>query len=33
MRRLWQIVRGEERRGRKLRGLLDLLRPYRGRTA
>jgi ABC-type multidrug transport system fused ATPase/permease subunit len=33
VRRLWQIVRGEERRGRKLRGLIDLLRPYRGRTA
>jgi ATP-binding cassette subfamily B protein len=33
VRRLWQIVRGEERRGRKLRGLIELLRPYRGRTA
>ena len=32
VRRLWQIVRGEDRRGRKLRGLLELLRPYRGRT-
>ncbi|MEA2444005.1 MAG: ATP-binding cassette, subfamily bacterial [Thermoleophilales bacterium] len=31
--RWWQILRGEERRGRKLRGLLELLRPYRGRTA
>jgi ABC-type multidrug transport system fused ATPase/permease subunit len=30
---LWRIVRGEDRRGRKLRGLLELLRPYRGRTA
>ncbi|MEA2440550.1 MAG: ATP-binding cassette, subfamily bacterial [Thermoleophilaceae bacterium] len=33
MRRLWRIVRGEDRRGRKLRGLVELLRPYRGRTA
>jgi ABC-type multidrug transport system fused ATPase/permease subunit len=33
VRRLWRIVRGEDRRGRKLRGLIDLLRPYRGRTA
>ncbi|MEA2468617.1 MAG: ATP-binding cassette, subfamily bacterial, partial [Thermoleophilaceae bacterium] len=33
MRWLWRIIRGEERRGRKLRGLLELLRPYRGRTA
>jgi ATP-binding cassette subfamily B protein len=32
VRRLWRIVRGEERRGRKLRGLLELLRPYRTRT-
>ncbi len=32
-RRVWQILRGEERRGRKLRGLVELLRPYRGRTA
>ncbi len=30
---LWRLVRGEERRGRKLRGLLELLRPYRGRVA
>jgi ATP-binding cassette subfamily B protein len=27
------VLRGEERRARKLRGLLELLRPYRGRTA
>jgi ATP-binding cassette subfamily B protein len=33
VRRLWRIVRGEDRRGRKLRGLVELLRPYRGRTA
>jgi ABC-type multidrug transport system fused ATPase/permease subunit len=33
VRRLWNLIRGEERRGRKLRGLLELLRPYRGRTA
>jgi ATP-binding cassette subfamily B protein len=26
------MLRGEERRGRKLRGLLELLRPYRGRV-
>ncbi|MEA2459722.1 MAG: ATP-binding cassette, subfamily bacterial [Thermoleophilaceae bacterium] len=32
-RRVWQVLRGEERRGRKLRGLIELLRPYRGRTA
>jgi ATP-binding cassette subfamily B protein len=33
VRRLWRVIRGEERRGRKLRGLLELLRPYRARTA
>ena len=33
MRRLWNLIRGEDRRGRKLRGLIELLRPYRGRTA
>jgi ABC-type multidrug transport system fused ATPase/permease subunit len=32
VRRLWTLLRGEERRGRKLRGLLELLRPYRGRV-
>jgi ATP-binding cassette subfamily B protein len=29
----WRLLRGEERRGRKLRGLAGLLRPYRGRVA
>ena len=33
MRRLWQVVRGEEQRGRKLRWMAGLLRPYRGRVA
>ncbi|HET6570912.1 MAG TPA: ABC transporter ATP-binding protein [Solirubrobacterales bacterium] len=33
MRRLWSILRGEERRGRKLRWMASLLRPYRGRVA
>ncbi|MGI8440409.1 MAG: ABC transporter ATP-binding protein [Thermoleophilaceae bacterium] len=28
----WRMLRGEERRGRKLRGLTGLLRPYRGRV-
>ena len=28
----WRVIRGEERRARKLRGLLSLLRPYRGRV-
>jgi len=32
-RRAWGILRGEERRARKLRGLLALLRPYRVRVA
>src|SRR5262245_58053408 len=32
VRRLVRIVRGEERRGRKLRQLLTLLRPYRARV-
>ena len=26
---LWQLIRGEDQRGRKLRWLLNLLRPYR----
>ncbi len=30
---LWRLVRGEERRTRKLRGLIELLAPYRGRVA
>ena len=33
MRTLWRIVRGEDQRGRKLRWMLALLRPYRGRVA
>jgi ATP-binding cassette subfamily B protein len=33
VRRLWRIVRGKERRGRKLGHLVTLLRPYRGRVA
>jgi ABC-type multidrug transport system fused ATPase/permease subunit len=32
MRRLWRIVRGEDQRGRKLRWMAGLLRPYRGRV-
>jgi ABC-type multidrug transport system fused ATPase/permease subunit len=30
--RAWRVVRGEDERARKLRGLLELLRPYRGRV-
>ncbi|HEY5816173.1 MAG TPA: ABC transporter ATP-binding protein [Solirubrobacterales bacterium] len=33
MRRLWRILRGEDQRGRKLRWMAGLLRPYRGRVA
>jgi ATP-binding cassette subfamily B protein len=33
VRTFWQLLRGEDGRGRKLRGLLELLRPYRGRVA
>jgi ABC-type multidrug transport system fused ATPase/permease subunit len=33
VRNLWRIVRGEDQRGRKLRWLVGLLRPYRGRVA
>jgi ABC-type multidrug transport system fused ATPase/permease subunit len=33
MRRLWQIIRGDDQRGRKLRWMIGLLRPYRGRVA
>jgi ATP-binding cassette subfamily B protein len=33
VRRLWRIVRGEDQRGRKLRWMAGLLRPYRGRVA
>jgi ABC-type multidrug transport system fused ATPase/permease subunit len=30
--RLWSIIRGEDQRGRKLRWMAGLLRPYRGRV-
>jgi ATP-binding cassette subfamily B protein len=30
---LWRLVRGEDQRGRKVRWLLGLLRPYRGKVA
>jgi ATP-binding cassette subfamily B protein len=30
---MWLALRGADQRGRKLRGLIELLRPYRGRTA
>jgi ATP-binding cassette subfamily B protein len=30
--RAWRVVRGEDERARKLKGLLELLRPYRGRV-
>ena len=33
MRGLWRIVRGDDQRGRKLRWMAGLLRPYRGRVA
>jgi ABC-type multidrug transport system fused ATPase/permease subunit len=33
VRRLWRIVRGEDQRGRKLRWMVGLLRPYRGGVA
>jgi ATP-binding cassette, subfamily B, bacterial len=33
VRRLWRILRGEDQRGRKLRWMVGLLRPYRGRVA
>src|SRR4029078_8565357 len=29
---LWRLIRGQDQRGRKVRWLLGLLRPYRGRT-
>jgi ABC-type multidrug transport system fused ATPase/permease subunit len=32
VRRVWQTLRGEQRRSRKLRHLVTLLRPYRGRV-
>src|SRR5262249_14405954 len=30
---LWRLIRGEDERGRKLKWLISLLRPYRGRVA
>jgi ATP-binding cassette subfamily B protein len=33
LRELWRIVRGEDQRGRKLRWLIGLLRPYRAKVA
>lgn len=33
LRATWLVLRGEDGRGRKLRGLAQLLRPYRGRVA
>ncbi len=33
MRRLWSTIRGQDQRGRKVRWMLGLLRPYRGRVA
>jgi ABC-type multidrug transport system fused ATPase/permease subunit len=30
---LWRLIRGEDQRGRKVRWLIGLLRPYRGRVA
>jgi ABC-type multidrug transport system fused ATPase/permease subunit len=30
---LWRLVRGEDQRGRKVRWMIGLLRPYRGRMA
>jgi ATP-binding cassette subfamily B protein len=32
IRGFWLLLRGEDQRGRKLRGLLQLLRPYRGKV-
>jgi ATP-binding cassette subfamily B protein len=32
-RALWQLVRGQDQRGRKVRWMIGLLRPYRGRMA
>ncbi|HEX8753997.1 MAG TPA: ABC transporter ATP-binding protein [Solirubrobacterales bacterium] len=32
LRELWRLARGEDQRGRKVRWLLRLLRPYRGRV-
>ncbi len=33
IRSFWLLLRGEDQRARKLRGLLQLLRPYRGKVA
>ncbi len=33
MRELWRSIRGDDQRGRKLRWMAGLLRPYRGRVA
>ncbi len=33
MSRFWRTIRGEDQRGRKLRWMMGLLRPYRGRVA
>ncbi len=33
MRELWRLVRGEDQRARKVRWMIGLLRPYRGRVA
>ena len=33
MRNLWKVIRGEDQRGRKLRWMVGLLKPYRGRVA
>jgi ATP-binding cassette subfamily B protein len=32
MRRVWRTIRGEDQRGRKVRWMMGLLRPYRGRV-
>jgi ATP-binding cassette subfamily B protein len=33
LRELWRLLRGEDQRGRKVRWMIRLLRPYRGRMA
>jgi ATP-binding cassette subfamily B protein len=33
LRDIWRIIRGDDQRGRKLRWMIGLLRPYRGRVA
>jgi ATP-binding cassette subfamily B protein len=30
---LWQLIRGQDQRGRKVRWMIGLLRPYRGKVA